>query len=165
MLAIECDGASYHSAPTARDRDRLRQQQLEALGWRFHRIWSTDWFQRRESEVSRTLEAYERAVEFADQLDNGAERRAFATSERQASMPSLSPARKLPRPRLPVLRDIGEYRNEQLDNLVRYIKSDGLLRSDEEIIALAARELPFQRTGARIRQRLADSIGRVRDSS
>lgn len=51
VLAIECDGAAYHSAPTARDRDRLRQQQLEALGWRSCRIWSTDWFQRRDEEV------------------------------------------------------------------------------------------------------------------
>lgn len=42
VLAIECDGATYHSSYTARDRDRLRQQQLENLGWRFHRIWSTD---------------------------------------------------------------------------------------------------------------------------
>lgn len=62
VLAIECDGASYHSAPTARDRDRLRQQQLEALGWRFHRIWSTDWFTRREEEVQRVLQAFEAAV-------------------------------------------------------------------------------------------------------
>jgi len=53
VLAIECDGASYHSSPTARDRDRLRQQQLEVLGWRFHRIWSTDWFMRREEEIQR----------------------------------------------------------------------------------------------------------------
>ena len=44
VLAIECDGATYHSSYTARDRDRLRQQQLENLGWTFHRIWSTDWF-------------------------------------------------------------------------------------------------------------------------
>jgi hypothetical protein len=42
VLAIECDGATYHSSYTARDRDRLRQQQLEKLGWTFHRIWSTD---------------------------------------------------------------------------------------------------------------------------
>ncbi len=48
VLAIECDGASYHSSPTARDRDRLRRQQLENLGWKFHRIWSTDWFMRKE---------------------------------------------------------------------------------------------------------------------
>ncbi|HTF62683.1 MAG TPA: AAA domain-containing protein, partial [Edaphobacter sp.] len=45
VLAIEADGATYHSSCTARDRDRLRQQMLENLGWRFHRIWSTDWFQ------------------------------------------------------------------------------------------------------------------------
>ena len=44
ILGVECDGASYHSAKSARDRDRLRQEVLEALGWRLHRIWSTDWF-------------------------------------------------------------------------------------------------------------------------
>ncbi len=32
LLGIECDGAMYHSAPTARERDRLRQQMLEQLG-------------------------------------------------------------------------------------------------------------------------------------
>lgn len=44
LLGVECDGASYHSAPSARDRDRLRESVLEGLGWRIHRIWSTDWF-------------------------------------------------------------------------------------------------------------------------
>ena len=42
-LGIECDGAMYHSAPAARDRDWLRQQVLEGLGWRIHRVWSTSW--------------------------------------------------------------------------------------------------------------------------
>lgn len=53
ILAVECDGATYHSALWARERDRLRQQVLEHQGWRFHRIWSTDWFYRREAEVGR----------------------------------------------------------------------------------------------------------------
>ena len=44
VLAVEADGASYHSAYTARERDRLRQENLENKGWRFHRIWSTAWF-------------------------------------------------------------------------------------------------------------------------
>ena len=44
VLAIECDGATYHSSATARDRDRLRQEHLERLGWTFHRLWSRDWF-------------------------------------------------------------------------------------------------------------------------
>lgn len=55
ILAVECDGASYHSSKSARERDRLRQEVLERLGWVFHRIWSTDWFDnpRRESEKLR----------------------------------------------------------------------------------------------------------------
>ena len=44
LMGIECDGATYHSAKSARDRDRLRQEILERLGWRIQRIWSTDWF-------------------------------------------------------------------------------------------------------------------------
>ncbi len=44
LLGIECDGANYHSAKSARDRDRLRQTVLEGLGWRLHRVWSSDWW-------------------------------------------------------------------------------------------------------------------------
>jgi very-short-patch-repair endonuclease len=61
-LAIECDGASYHSQPTARERDRLRQELLESRGWKFHRIWSTDWFRDPDLEVKRCLEALETAL-------------------------------------------------------------------------------------------------------
>jgi very-short-patch-repair endonuclease len=43
ILAVETDGASYHSTKSARDRDFLRQKILEGYGWHFHRIWSTDW--------------------------------------------------------------------------------------------------------------------------
>jgi very-short-patch-repair endonuclease len=57
ILGVECDGASYHSAKSARDRDRLRQDVLEKLGWRLHRIWSTDWFAnpRRQAEILRDV--------------------------------------------------------------------------------------------------------------
>ena len=44
LAGVECDGATYHGSPAARDRDRIRQQVLESLGWRFVRIWSTDYF-------------------------------------------------------------------------------------------------------------------------
>jgi hypothetical protein len=57
ILAIECDGAAYHGALWARERDRLRQEILERLGWRFHRIWSTDWFYRRNAEIDRLKSA------------------------------------------------------------------------------------------------------------
>jgi very-short-patch-repair endonuclease len=48
LLAVECDGATYHNARWARERDRLRQSILEDHGWRFYRIWSTDWFRNPE---------------------------------------------------------------------------------------------------------------------
>ena len=44
LLAIECDGAAYHSSLVARTRDRARQRLLESRGWRFHRVWSTNWW-------------------------------------------------------------------------------------------------------------------------
>lgn len=44
ILGIECDGASYHTGKSVRDRDRLRQEIIEARGWKIRRIWSTDWF-------------------------------------------------------------------------------------------------------------------------
>lgn len=62
ILAVEADGASYHSGHTARERDRLRQSMLEARGWRFHRIWSTDWFADADAEVARVLDAVEEAL-------------------------------------------------------------------------------------------------------
>lgn len=43
ILAVECDGATYHSSKYARERDRLRQSVLENIGWKFYRIWSTEW--------------------------------------------------------------------------------------------------------------------------
>ncbi|KIL35588.1 hypothetical protein SD71_12610 [Cohnella kolymensis] len=61
LLGIECDGATYHSARSARDRDRLRQSVLEGLGWTIHRIWSTDWFKQPERELKRAVEAINRA--------------------------------------------------------------------------------------------------------
>lgn len=61
LLGIECDGATYHSACSARDRDRLRQDVLESLGWRIHRIWSSDWFRNSEMELRRAIEAIEKA--------------------------------------------------------------------------------------------------------
>jgi very-short-patch-repair endonuclease len=60
LLGIECDGATYHSARSARDRDRLRQRVLESKGWKIHRIWSTDYFRNSARELERVIETIER---------------------------------------------------------------------------------------------------------
>ena len=55
LAGIECDGASYHSGITVRDRDRTRQDVLEGLGWRIYRVWSTDWFNDPEKEMTKLV--------------------------------------------------------------------------------------------------------------
>lgn len=55
MCGIECDGATYHSARSIRERDRLRQEILEHLGWNIYRIWSTDWFRNPSLQTKNLL--------------------------------------------------------------------------------------------------------------
>ena len=62
ILAVECDGAAYHSSRTARDRDILRQKILESQGWKFHRIWSTDWYHDNANAQKRLFDAIENAI-------------------------------------------------------------------------------------------------------
>jgi very-short-patch-repair endonuclease len=62
LLGVECDGAMYHSGKAARDRDRLRQEVLEKLGWELHRIWSTDWFRNPVTEVDKLRQRIAAAV-------------------------------------------------------------------------------------------------------
>jgi very-short-patch-repair endonuclease len=66
LLGIECDGANYHRAKTARDRDKLREGVLRDLGWKLHRIWSTDWWTDPEREIRKLERALERAREPED---------------------------------------------------------------------------------------------------
>lgn len=75
LAGIECDGASYHSSSTARDRDKVRQAVLESLGWTIFRIWSTDWFKNPKAVVERIHEA------LLEHLEGDRERRAQADAE------------------------------------------------------------------------------------
>ena len=60
LVGVECDGAMYHSSRTARDRDRIRQEILEGLGWTILRVWSTDWIRDPDGATARLVEAIER---------------------------------------------------------------------------------------------------------
>jgi very-short-patch-repair endonuclease len=92
LLGIECDGRAYHSARSARDRDRLRQQVLEAIGWRIHRIWSTDWFKNPEQELKRVVEAIEKSKLAIDLDDEIEEQYDFESSFSRESNPEESTA-------------------------------------------------------------------------
>jgi len=69
VLGIECDGASYHSSRSARDRDRLRQEVLEGLGWKIYRIWSTDWYRNSKKELEKVLAKIRLILDYSAESD------------------------------------------------------------------------------------------------
>jgi very-short-patch-repair endonuclease len=154
VLAIEADGRTYHASPTARDRDRLRQEHLERLGWRFHRIWSTDWFHNRDAEVERALEAYQDAVASGAELQ----------IEPAIGTAIVPPARTAPKPDFAPGLPITEYPDDILVALIRWIESDGRLRTEDEVLGEAMEELRFTRRGPRIVDALKQAITRARQS-
>jgi very-short-patch-repair endonuclease len=166
VLAIEADGASYHSGKTARDRDRLRQQHLENLGWTFHRIWSTEWFHRHEAEIEQAKEAYARAVDRANRPQSAASGSsdgpgAMALSE-VTPMAAPSPEREGPQPVWGGRANIMEYTPAELVKLIRWIQSDTLLRTEDQLISEAMRCLRLQKRGSRIVAALTEAIERAK---
>ena len=79
IIGIECDGAAYHSSRHARDRDRLRQQILESLGWTIYRVWSSDWFANPKQELRKLISAVREQV------------RKTPTSDPEPQLPFLMP--------------------------------------------------------------------------
>ena len=158
ILAIEADGASYHSAHTTRDRDRLRQQVLESKGWRFHRIWSTAWFRDREAELDKAEEAWKRAVEASGKDEPP------PTDGTSRNIPMTNPSpQRGPRPNVPCkgtrgYDSITDYSVWQLMALVRWIESDTLLRTDDDLVKEMMNELGFKRSGKRIADALKMAI-------
>src|SRR5690606_38531485 len=62
-IAIECDGAAYHSSQEAYLHDRHRQKILERHGFVFHRIWSTNWWRNPKKETQKL-------VDFINNIEN-----------------------------------------------------------------------------------------------
>ncbi len=126
MLAIECDGATYHSALWARERDRLRQQVLENLGWRFHRIWSTDWFYRRGEQMEKLKQVLDAArADAARDLSQATLPPGFADTLREQGQPTAAGLRKMTYERaiceVPLDLDIQEIEMEKLSPVVRSV--------------------------------------------
>ena len=69
LAGVECDGASYHSAATARDRDKVRESVLVGLGWRLARVWSTDWWHDAPGALDRLDAALRSMLEAARAKD------------------------------------------------------------------------------------------------
>ena len=154
VLAVEADGASYHSSKTARDRDRLRQQILERFGWRFHRIWSTDWFNNPHAETQRLLAAYQDTL-MTPLRPAGLEP---PSAKANTAPPTAKALRPEPRPSVPPGFKITEYSHAELVALARWTASDTLLRTEDQMLTEMMRELGFQKRGSRIVAALTDAI-------
>jgi very-short-patch-repair endonuclease len=169
VLAIEADGASYHSSGSARDRDRLRQKHLERLGWRFHRIWSTDWFTDPDSEVAKIRAAYEQAVIRSDGDDVHYPERAVVTPakpmnpEHRGTEPS--PVRRLPQPWLARGLPTDQYTGDELRQLADWIESDGRLRTEEDVLIEMMTALGRQRLTGKFDAALRAAIRAARSAS
>ena len=175
ILAVEADGAQYHASPTTRDRDRLRQQILEDKGWRFHRVWSTEWLRDRDAELERAHMAWRDAVRRADSEENmrdarHTESRRSVPRAKAAPEPRVDPSTLRPaRPSVPPkgargYEKITDYRHDQLVALARWIESDTLLRTEEDLLAEMMVELGFRRRGKLIEDALTRAIAHARGS-
>ena len=167
VLAVEADGASYHSSHTARDRDRLRQQVLEGKGWRFHRIWSTAWFRDREAELDKAEEAWKQAVAASD--DDSSLAPSAATPQGlsgalQPASPKRAPSPGVPPKGSPGYDSIDNYSLRQLAQVARWIESDTLLRTEDDLLREMMEELGFKRSGKRITEALRRAIKAARSS-
>ncbi|MEB3204773.1 MAG: DUF3320 domain-containing protein [Candidatus Sericytochromatia bacterium] len=176
LCGIECDGASYHSSPTARDRDRLRQQLLEARGWTILRVWSTDWFKDRSGEVARLdarlreLARQVQPVPVAESEHTHAAESVVAAPEPTTPAPVTAPvgtdARERPY-RRPVLTPYmavaeltpapgGELTEAPLELLARHLRQIAAVEAPIHVDELAARLVAIwqRRQGSRIRAHL-----------
>lgn len=144
LLGVECDGATYHSAATARDRDRLRHAVLEGLGWRLVRVWSADWVRDRDKQVGRVLAALEAAKQ--------------PRPERREE-PAPEPVILKPRPAAAHEFDSIEAAPEEaVTQAIGLALRDFGSMQAEDLIAAASKRLGFKRTGPKIRERIAEAL-------
>jgi hypothetical protein len=162
----------------------LRQEQLERLGWRFHRIWSSEWFYNKESAVEKVLEAFEKACQEADNpiqrartkrlgespSEPGDRHAADQVAEKVRAAFTATPRTAKPtgtdrdgRPRIRAGWPIDEYNQGDLVALAQWIDTGDALLTDEELVREMMRELGFKRLGSKVNAALTRAVRRARD--
>ncbi|MNM37089.1 hypothetical protein D3C81_478120 [compost metagenome] len=176
LAGVECDGATYHSAATARDRDKVRGAILRGLGWNLVRLWSTEWWVDKEGALQRLHAALNELLEQSRAL---AEPEAPAEQAPQAMPEPVADIAETPasEARLGVAAQQGEYRVADLTSLDAVIDAQRfhqpdyttvlsqvvaeVLRQeapmlDALLVQRVARAHGFQRTGRLIRDRVLE---------
>jgi len=150
VLAIETDGVGYNMSDTARDRDRLRLEVLGQRGWRHHRIWSIDWYRDPDSETARVKQAWESAA--IESRDPALQHIGQPDGDR----PVVEGRGRSP---IPIRRaGILGYQRDELVQLVKWIQSDGVPRSDAELQQALMDTLGFKDSAGRVGVALRGAI-------
>lgn len=177
VLAVEADGDTYHRAESARDRDRLRQEHLERLGWRFHRLWASEWFHDPEGQTQLVWQRWQEAVE---EVNREAELRANADTQaavekegngRNERLAEESVAQQIavdrgPRPAFlsqPRRAKIDDYTDDELIELFLWLLRDQLALVREDRINQAIEVLGFQRRTSKMKERLGRVLARAQE--
>ncbi|MCB0327618.1 MAG: hypothetical protein KDD52_08375 [Bdellovibrionales bacterium] len=148
IVGIECDGAAYHSARSARDRDRLREEVLLRRGWRIYRIWSTDWFKNRDVEIDRLLKTLAKYREEDSHVVRTKEKAAITVPKEH----------KIERQSGQELRArLLEYRRENITPR-ETSPSDGVLRNDLLLALVEMRPTSLDEFQERIPSQLRENI-------
>lgn len=161
ILAVEADGASYHSEKSARDRDRLRQEHLERLGWKFHRIWSTDWFRNPVMEIDRLVDSYEEQLSLVDsgELSNSNDKTEETTVN---SLDVIVPQLERTLSSFNVYsKSITQVPKFHIDSCMKHVLAVNGLITRDEAIEEARKALGYTRKGPAIVAALADSYDRI----
>jgi very-short-patch-repair endonuclease len=168
LLGVECDGATYHSSATARDRDRLRHEVLAGLGWRICRIWSTDWWRDRVAQVRRVLDALAQAKVAASEEPPAPppHHRTSPTLVKEQAAPTAGQDANAGSAFTPALARPGYKSIDEVpESVVRGVLCE-LLRAcgatqDDDLIRVVTRRLGFSKTGSRIRARIEQALARL----
>ncbi len=83
------------------------------------------------------------------------------TTEDVTAVTRRPAAGTLPKPWNPDGRDITEYQDFELVKFMRWIMSDGVLRTRDELIVMGAKELGYERRGSRIVAALGRAIDTI----
>jgi very-short-patch-repair endonuclease len=155
-VALEVDGRTYAAHGTARERDRLRSEHLERLGWRYGRAWALEWHRDPAKALVRSIRM------FADSPSDDAGLSPTLVVPNGAYPAVVEFPARGPRPAVRRGLNIVDYDHRQLVSMAIWIESDGRLRTEAELVAEVMQELGFMRRGSRITSAIGIAVAEHR---